>query len=271
MSDRQQQQKYFLNINTRIGPLLFLIYINDLHNAINNSFVYHFADDTNMNINASTEKIQKQVNQDLKSLYKWLLANKISLNCSKIELIVFRKSGDKPIQNIKIKINGHKLSNSEYIKYLGIYLDETLSGENHCIILANKLRQANGMFSKIRHYVPVEELKSIYYAIFSSHMIYGCQVWGQNRSAHMIKISKFQNRALRIINFKNFNGSVDILYKNNKILNVKDLIKFQNILHVHAYLNNVLPECFNDYYFRLNHIYFDTYEKFSTRMLIHSL
>ena len=84
----------------------------------------------------------------------------------------FRKPGNKPIQNVKIKINGHKLSNSEYIKYPGIYLDETLSGENHCIILANKLRRANGMLSKIRHYVPVEELKSIYYAIFSSHDIW---------------------------------------------------------------------------------------------------
>ena len=60
-------------------PLLFLIYINDLHNAIKNSIVYHFADDTNLlNTNTSPKKIQKQVNSDLKCLYKWLLANKIS-------------------------------------------------------------------------------------------------------------------------------------------------------------------------------------------------
>ena len=68
-------------------------------------------------------------------------------------------------------------------------------------------------------------------------MIYGCQVWGQNRSAHIINIFKLQNRALRIINFKNFNDNVDILYKNNKILKVQDIIKIQNILHVHDYLN----------------------------------
>jgi retron-type reverse transcriptase len=75
-----------------LGPLLFLIYINDLHNAIRHSHVYHFADDTNLlNINSSPKKIQKQMNLDLKNTYKWLLANKISLNVAKTELIIFKK------------------------------------------------------------------------------------------------------------------------------------------------------------------------------------
>ena len=70
-----------------LGPLLFLLYINDLHKAIKNSSVYHFAHDTNLlNINTSPKKIQKQINHDLKCLYKWLLANKISLNSTKQNL-----------------------------------------------------------------------------------------------------------------------------------------------------------------------------------------
>ena len=73
-----------------LGPLLFLIYINDLHNAIKYSKIYHFSDDINLlHIEKSPRKMQKQINLDLKSLYKWLLANKISLNCSKTELIFF--------------------------------------------------------------------------------------------------------------------------------------------------------------------------------------
>lgn len=67
-----------------LGPLLFLIYINDLHFAIKNSKVYHFADDTNLlNIGNSTKKMETNINADLKILYHWLLANKISLNCDK--------------------------------------------------------------------------------------------------------------------------------------------------------------------------------------------
>ena len=73
-----------------LGPLLFLIYINDLNFAIKNCKVYHFADDTNMlNICNSHKKMQKLVNADLKILYDWLLANKISLNCDKTEIIFF--------------------------------------------------------------------------------------------------------------------------------------------------------------------------------------
>ena len=90
-----------------LGPLLFLIYINDLHFAIKSSKVYHFADDTNLlNIGNSPKKIEKLVNADLKILYYWLLANKISLNCDKTEIIFFHKPGEK-VPEMKIKMNGH--------------------------------------------------------------------------------------------------------------------------------------------------------------------
>ena len=111
---------------------LFLLYINDLHIAIRYSKIYHFTDDTNLlNINLSPKQMQKHVNIDLKLLYKWLLANKI-LNSTKTEVIFFHKTGH-PINgyNFNIKINGHKIKPSEYIKYLGIYIDSTLSGKHH--------------------------------------------------------------------------------------------------------------------------------------------
>ena len=144
------------------------------------------------------------MNRDLKFLYKWLLANKISLNCAKTELIFFHKAGasmDK-YKSLKIKMNGHKLFPSKYIKYLGMYLDSTLSGTHHCNILTTKLKRANGMLSKIRHYVPSDELRSIYHAIFSSHMFYGSQIWGHGDKGNIQKIIKLQNRAIRTINLK---------------------------------------------------------------------
>ena len=117
-------------------------YINDLHCVIRNSSVYHFADDTNLlNINKSPKKLQKDISYDLKCLYKWLLANKISLNCSKTELIFFHKPAN-PIclQEFKfnIKLNGLKLEPVNYIKYLKVYIDSTLSGKQHCNILFKK-------------------------------------------------------------------------------------------------------------------------------------
>ena len=154
-------------------------------------------------------------------------------------------------------MNGHKIIPSNHIKYLGIYLDPTLSGKHHCESLLQKLKRANGMLSKIRHYVPIEELKSIYHAIFSSHMLYGSQIWGQGLNIHLDKICKLQNRALRIINFKNANEDVNQLYSECKILKLQDYIRLQNCLFVHDYLNNTLPNCFQGYYFKLNHMYYN--------------
>ena len=113
--------------------------------------------------------MQKEVNFDLKILYKWLLANKISLNCDKTEIIFFHKPGESA-PNLKIKMNGHRIVPSKKLRYLGIYLDETLNGGFHCQIL-KKLKRANGMLCKARHYISKDDLKILYYALFSSHLI----------------------------------------------------------------------------------------------------
>ena len=102
-----------------LGPLLFLLYINDLNICIKNSKVYHFADDTNLlHINSSYKKLQKNLNKDLKNLCSWLLANKISLNCTKTEIIHFHKPNNIIPNHIKIKLNGKRLIPTDNIKYL---------------------------------------------------------------------------------------------------------------------------------------------------------
>ena len=239
-----------------LGPLLFLIYINDLHKAIPYSKVYHFADDTNLlNISDNPKQMQKQINIDLKLLYQWLLANKISLNCSKTELLIFHKPGQAPDFDFKIKLNGSRIYQSKSIKYLGIYLDSTLSGRAHCEILIKKLRRANGMLTKVRHYVPKQELKSIYYAIFSSHLYYGLQIWGQRKTSEFNKLIKLKNRALRIKNFENFEIDSSPLFKESKIIKLENMVDFQNCLFLHDYLNNRLPKCFNNYFKTVNNVH----------------
>ena len=83
--------KYGVPQGSVLGPLLFLIYINDLHTAITSSNVHHFADDTNLlYVNHSLKTLNRKINADLKSLSVWLIANKISLNADKTEFVLFR-------------------------------------------------------------------------------------------------------------------------------------------------------------------------------------
>ena len=107
-----------------LGPLLFFLFINDLHKSIKFSRVFHFADDTNLLlVGDSIKALQKKMNIDLKNLYRWLLANKISLNVAKNEVIIFRKTNTE-IPETKIMINGKKIYPSKSTKYLGIHLDD---------------------------------------------------------------------------------------------------------------------------------------------------
>ena len=166
-----------------LGPLLFLIYINDLRFCIRHSVVHHFADDTNLLcINQTIKSLCKQVTSDLTGLTDWLNANLISLNVDKMEFIISRNSRRKINTEINIKLNGKRLFLSKFIKYLGILIDEDLSWKYHVEELSKKLNRANSMLSKIRYYVDQTTLRSLYFSTFSSHLTYCCQVWGQNNT-----------------------------------------------------------------------------------------
>ena len=186
-----------------LGPLLFLLYINDLHHCIRTSETYHFADDTHLlNLAETVWSLCGRVNSDLRVLVSWLNANKISLNASKTEYIIFR-SNRRPLDTIpKIKISGKHLVPSKTIKYLGVHLDEHLTWKQHVSFVANKLRRANGAISKLRHYLPLNQLVNVYHAIFSSHIRYACQTWGlcDNTTTHRIHV--LLNTTIRLMTFQ---------------------------------------------------------------------
>ena len=98
------------------------------------------------------------------------------------------------------------------------------------------------MLAKIRHYVPKDTLRTIYFGIFSSILSYGSQIWGQIQNCHISRLMKLQNNAIRIINFTPYRCSVTPLYKSSRLLKFSDSIKLQNFLFVLDCLQDTVPD-----------------------------
>ena len=220
--------KYGVPQGLVLGPLLFLIFINDLNPAIKDSETFLFANDTSLlNIKDSVKQVNKVVNKDLEFLGQWLNANRISLNGVKTEIVIFRRKKKHLGCDVNLKLCGKKLKPSNYVRYLGIYLDEYLNWSPHINHLSQRLVKANTMLCKLRDFVNVATIKLIYYAIFQSHLSYVCTTWRQNlNSKHRINL--LQKKAMRIISFASFDAhTLPIIAKLN-IIKFSDLISFCN-------------------------------------------
>ena len=143
--------------------------------------------------------MNKIVNADLKHLANWLNANKILLNVKKTEMVIF-KSKQKKLGDLKIKLCGKRLYPTENVKYFDVKIDTNLSWQYHVNDLSVKLNRANAFLFKMRKYVNLKILRSIYFAIFSSYLSFYCLVWVQNCST-IQQIIILQKRLLELLSF----------------------------------------------------------------------
>ena len=134
-----------------LGPLLFLIYINDLNEAISHSLIHHFADNTNILFsNKSLKKIHKYINHDLTQIAQWLKANRISLRSNKTEIILFRPKNKKTSKKLNFRVSDQKLEPLKQNKYLNIFLDGNMTWNFEISQINSKLSRSSGLLAKLR-------------------------------------------------------------------------------------------------------------------------
>ena len=122
-----------------------------------------------------------------------------------------------------------------------MYIDEHLSWDCHVAELAKKLRRANGVLSKLRYNAPLHVCLQVYYSLFYSHLIYGCNVWGLTSEENIEKIEVLQRKCVRILTFAPFNAHTNQIFIDLKILKVRDVIKLNQLKLTYDFLNNNLP------------------------------
>jgi hypothetical protein len=227
-----------------LGPLLFLLYINDLYLSLSQTSCGHFADDTFIIYNSKKPKtIETVINTELKEVTKWLRLNKLSLNAGKTELIFFRSNRHiLEYDNIYIKFNGLRLIPVDFIKYLGMYIDKFLNWNYHIQELSKKLSRATGVLSKLRYNASLDICVQVYYAIFFSHLTYGCNLWGLSSEENILKIERLQKKCVRILSFAPYNSHTNQLFIDLELLKVRDLISMYQLKLVYDFSTNRLPD-----------------------------
>ena len=155
-----------------LGPLLFLIYINDLPDFSDVLKSFLFADDTNIYYEADNlHDLEFIVNKELKGLHQWLSVNRLSLNISKTNFVIFHPYNRPLSESITLKINKKAITEKTRIKYLGALIDSTLCWKPHTDNLSKKIARAMGIMYKVRPFVNSHIMLNLYYSLVYPHLV----------------------------------------------------------------------------------------------------
>ena len=232
-----------------LGPLLFLIYINDLPSSSKKLNFYLFADDTNIYCESSDlSNLIKIVNRELRSVKKWLDANKLSLNIDKTNFIIFHSSSSSVPSDAVVKIGKKHIKRVKFVKFLGLLLDEHLSWKYNLSELSKKLARTCGIFFRIRNLLPLDVLLCLYNALFLSFLQYGLIVWGGTYASYIEPIFKLQKKAVRAISFQSRLSPSLPIFKDLKLLKLSEIFELRLSTFVFDSVNKTSPSCFHNFF-----------------------
>ncbi len=264
LSDRQQFVTFEGNIShmlpveigvpqgSILGPLLYLIYVNDIGNSCRGN-ILSFADDTTLYTSHSKlAELYANANRQTNDLYQWFCSNRLSLNPNKTKYIVIRPKHIKhDLTQYSIHVGNIELGRigndcyEKSTKFLGMYLDENLTWKRHITEVSKKVSRALFSIKQVKHVLPLASLRTLYFALIHPHLSYGLTAWG-NADKNIIRPAiLLQKRAIRVIHNAPYNGHTDPKFKTSRILKLNDLFDYQSLLLMYDYLSGNLPNSFD--------------------------
>ena len=239
---------------TILGPLLFILYINDLPNCLSNSVARMYADDTHLTFASNNiETINDVMNHDLSNVNTWLTANKLTLNSSKTEfmLIGSRQRLGTYDTSPKLIIGGDIINPVSSVKSLGVHIDENLSWNMHIEKIAKKIASGIGAIKRCRPFINRTTLESVFNALVQPYFNYCSEVWGHCNKSLSNRLQKLQNRAARILTFSSYDTSADPIFEqlNWKRLDTQRQIQVATMVYksIHGLAPDYLGSLFTKY------------------------
>ena len=185
-----------------LGPLFFLVYIDDLADSLKNSEASLFADDTAMYCTASTAaELQRKLNEDLALVNDWLTTHKLTLNVSKTKLMIIAgRQRLAHVEEIELVVNEDTIEQTDSFKYLGVKLNETMDWSDHIDYIQSKVAKRLGLLKRVKHLLPVKSREIMYNTMIQPILDYGDIVWGDRfNETQMDRLQVLQNKAAKII------------------------------------------------------------------------
>ena len=239
-----------------LGPLLFLLYINDLVKSSSLLNFRLFADDTLLFLaDSNLETLQSNMNTELDHVMEWMRANKLTINVTKTKAMVFHSNKKSIPQDFTFTLGTTSIPYVKSTKYLGLTFDDRLSWSFHLNNIKIKLSKSLGALFKIRNYCPPPVLRNIYFSLIYPFLLYGILCWGCSSDSKLKPLQTTQNKILRCMTFSAHDSHANPLYKQLNLLKIKDIFYQQCSLFMFKYHNSLLPNKFNNYFISMSNIH----------------
>ena len=247
-----------------LGPLLFLLYINDLAGVSSKIFSLLFADDSNVFMTGKDpNQLIRSMNNEISKVVDWLRVNKLSLNLKKTHFIFFRKQRTRVRIFEELIIDNVKIDMKDDTKFLGVILDKNLNFGEHIRYIKGKVSRGLGILYKCRRLFTHETLLTLYNSFVFPYFNYCVSVWGNTFSSYLEPLIKMQKRAVRIVAGAERNSHTSPIFKRLNTLKLSQIYLYKVQLFAFKFhktqrqtevetqtYNDKLPNIFMDFFQR---------------------
>lgn len=231
-----------------LGPLLFLIYVNDLHHCSSKLSFTLFADDTTILFSHSDlPTLAEELNSELVKVSSWFSTNKLSLNSHKTKYMIFSKSKS-TINDANISINHVPIERVHSTKFLGVVIDDKLSWTQHISHISKITSRNTGIMSKLRSFLPSVAMVSLYNTLSLPYLNYCNIVWACTSTSKLHSPMIIQKRAIRLATLSKPRDHTLPLFIKLHTLTLSDINKSQTGTFMYKYTHNLLPRLFTSYF-----------------------